>query len=122
MILVKGRAGLAEFEDAAVRDQEVLALAARVTYELDPAIDYPRQFVGDVEVTLADGRVLRERQDRPRGGPDAPLSRAELEAKFRGNAAALGGANIDGVIRAVGGLAAGAPLSDLLASLAPRRR
>ena len=122
VILVKGRAGLAEFEDAAVRDQEVLALAARVTYELDPAIDYPRQFVGDVEVTLADGRVLRERQDRPRGGPDAPLSRAELEAKFRGNAAALGGANIDGVIRAVGGLAAGAPLSDLLASLAPRRR
>src|SRR6185503_13358789 len=86
VILVKGRAGLAEFEDAAVRDPDVLALAGRVSYELDPAIDYPRQFVGDVEVTLADGRVLRERQDRPRGGPDAPLTRSELEAKFRGNA------------------------------------
>jgi len=122
VILVKGRAGLAEFEDAAVRDKDVLALAGRVTYELDPAIDYPRQFVGDVEVTLADGRVLRERQDRPRGGPDAPLARAELEAKFRGNAAVLGPAKIDGVIRAVYGLAAGAPLSDLLASLAHERR
>ena len=31
---------------------------------------------------------LRERQDRPRGGPDAPLTREELEAKFRGNAGA----------------------------------
>ena len=69
VILVKGRAGLAEFEDAAVRDPDVLALAGRVSYELDPAIDYPRQFVGDVEVTLADGRVLRERQDRPRAAP-----------------------------------------------------
>jgi len=39
-----------------------------------------------VEVTLADGRRLRERQDRPRGGPDAPLTRAEIETKFRGNA------------------------------------
>ena len=29
VILVKGRAGLAEFEDAAVRDREVLALAGR---------------------------------------------------------------------------------------------
>src|SRR4029450_9601016 len=46
VILVKGRAGLAEFEDAAVRDPDVLALAGRVSYELDPAIDYPRQFVG----------------------------------------------------------------------------
>ena len=75
-ILVRGRAGLAEFEDTAVRELAVLATARRVTYELDATIDYPRQFVGDVEITLTDGRVLRERQDRPRGGPDAPLTRA----------------------------------------------
>jgi 2-methylcitrate dehydratase PrpD len=122
VILVKGRAGLAEFENGAVRDPDVLALAGRVTYELDPAIDYPRQFEGDVEVTLADGRVLRERQDRPRGGPDAPLTRVELEAKFRGNAAGLAPAGVEGVIRAVNGVAAGAPLSDLLTSLGNQRR
>src|SRR5256886_3335280 len=49
VILVKGRAGLAEFEDEAVRDTEVLGVAARVSYELDPTIDYPRQFVGRSE-------------------------------------------------------------------------
>src|SRR5256714_14750470 len=54
VILVKGRAGLAEFTDAAVRDRDVLRLASRGTYELDPTIDYPRQFVGDVEGTLGD--------------------------------------------------------------------
>ena len=120
VILVKGRAGLAEFADAAVRDPDVLRVAGRVGYELDPSIDYPRQVVGDVEVTLADGRVLRERQDRPRGGPDAPLAPAELEAKFRGNAAlALPAARVERIVRSVHGLAAGDGLGDLLAALAP---
>jgi 2-methylcitrate dehydratase PrpD len=120
VILVKGRAGLAEFTDAAVRDPDVLAVAGRVGYELDASIDYPRQFVGDVELTLADGRVLRERQDRPRGGPDAPLSREELEAKFRGNAGlALPGARVEGLIREVAALPAAPSLAGLLRDLAP---
>ena len=122
-ILVRGRAGLAEFADAAVCDPDVLDVARRVSYELDATIDYPRQFVGDVEITLADGRVLRERQDRPRGGPDAPLTRSEVEAKFRGNAGlVLPPDQVEGAIRAVEGLAAGAPLAELLASLTPERK
>jgi 2-methylcitrate dehydratase PrpD len=120
VILVRGKAGLAEFADDAVRDPEVLAVARHVTYELDPGIDYPRQFVGDVEIALTDGRVVRERQDRPRGGPDRPLTRADLEAKFRGNAAvALSPARVEEVIRGVSALATGAPLAPLLAALTP---
>jgi 2-methylcitrate dehydratase PrpD len=88
---------------------------------IDPAIDYPRQFVGDVEITLADGRVLRERQDRPRGGPDAPLTREELEAKFRGNAGALPPARIERAIRLVDTLDTGATLADLFTAVAPER-
>ena len=119
-ILVRGRAGLAEFADEAARAADVLSIARRVTYELDATIDYPRQFVGDVEITLTDGRVLRERQDRPRGGPDAPLTRAEIEAKFRGNAAlALPADKVERVIQAVNRLAADTPLAELLASLTP---
>jgi 2-methylcitrate dehydratase PrpD len=121
VIMVKGRAGLAEFEDRAVRDADVLAVTRRVTYVIDPAIDYPRQFVGDVEITLADGRVLRERQDRPRGGPDAPLAREELAAKFRGNAGALPPARIERVIRLVDTLDTAATLADLFTALAPER-
>ncbi|HET7343377.1 MAG TPA: MmgE/PrpD family protein, partial [Methylomirabilota bacterium] len=121
-IFVRGRAGLAEFTDEAVRDPGVLRLARLVTYEIDPGIDYPRQFVGDVEVTLTDGRTLREHQDRPRGGPDAPLSRAEVEAKFRGNARlALPPAQVDRVIAAVPALAAGGTLAELLSALTVER-
>ena len=121
-ILVRGRAGLAEFGDSAVRDTIVLSVAGRVRYELDATIDYPRQFVGDVEVTLRDGRVLRERQDRPRGGPDAPLTREELEAKFRGNAGlVLPPERVERAIRSVHALAGGGSVADVIAAITPER-
>jgi 2-methylcitrate dehydratase PrpD len=120
VILVKGRAGLAEFTDEAVRDPHVLEVARRITYELDPTIDYPRQFVGDVEITMKSGRVVRERRDRPRGGPDAPLTRQEVQAKFVGNASlVLPREQAERVIRTVDGLAADTPLGELLAALRP---
>lgn len=106
VMLVKGRAGLAEFSDEAVRDPAVLDVAARVHYDLDATIDYPRQFVGDVTVRLTDGRVLHAHQDHPRGGAASPLTGDELEAKFRGNARlALPEAAIDPFIDAVRQLA-----------------
>src|SRR5438477_869242 len=86
VILTRGRASLAEFEDDIVRDPDVLAVASRVGYELDPTIDYPRQFVGHLRVRLKDGRVVEEWQDHPRGGPDSPMTRDEIESKFLGNA------------------------------------
>ena len=117
-IFVRGRAGLAEFADAAVREPDVLRVAGLVTYELDTTIDYPRQFIGDVEVTLASGRTLRERQDRPRGGPDAPLTREEVEAKFRGNAGlVLPAAQVERALDAIAGLERAGSLADVLAAL-----
>jgi 2-methylcitrate dehydratase PrpD len=115
VILAKGRAGLAEFTDEAVGDRAVLGLAAKVEYEIDRTIDYPRQFVGDVRIELADGRVLAERQDRPRGGPDLPMSREEIEAKFRGNATlAIPPGQAEDVIGDVGALAELATLTSLM--------
>jgi 2-methylcitrate dehydratase PrpD len=119
-ILVKGRVGLAEFTDAAARDREVLKVAERVTYTLDATIDYPRQFVGHVEIELADGRRLCEDQARPRGGPDAPMTRSELEAKFSGNAAlAMPSDQIERVLQGLRGLAAAPRVADVLTALTP---
>ena len=86
VILTRGRASLAEFEDDVVRDPQILSVASRVGYEVDATIDYPRQFVGHLRARLKDGRVVEEWQDHPRGGPDSPMSRGEIESKFRGNA------------------------------------
>ncbi len=86
VILARGKAGLAEFSDEAIRDPEILAVAKKVRYEIDSTIDYPRHFSGHVKIRLEDGRILEENQAHPRGGLEEPLSAQEIEAKFRANA------------------------------------
>jgi len=86
VMLLRGRAGLDEFTDAAIADGAVLKLAAKVRYELDTTIDYPRHFSGHVKVTLANGQVLEENQPHPRGGLEDPLPPEEIAQKFRANA------------------------------------
>jgi len=120
-VLVRGTAGLADFTDEAVRDERVLAIAGRVGYDLDPTIDYPRQFVGHVRVRLTDGRVLEERQDHPRGGPDFPVAPRDLEVKFHGNAAlALSADAVERVVQDVGRLTTLDHLGPLMAHMSGR--
>jgi 2-methylcitrate dehydratase PrpD len=80
-----GNVGLDAFTDVAVGDPAVRALAAKVRYEIDPANPYPNTYTGHIRARLADGRSIEERQPHLRGGANAPLSRAELENKFKGN-------------------------------------
>jgi 2-methylcitrate dehydratase PrpD len=83
--LVTGGAGLSAFTEETARDERILALASKVHYIVDPKNPYPRAYTGHVLMTLTDGKVLEERQPHIRGGAHEPLTRAEIEAKFRGN-------------------------------------
>jgi 2-methylcitrate dehydratase PrpD len=84
---VLGHAGLDAFTEERVRDPRLLALAAKVRYEIDPDNPYPDEFTGHVRARLKDGSVAEERQAHLRGGAHEPLSRADLEDKFRLNCA-----------------------------------
>ena len=84
---VLGHAGLDAFTEARVRDPRLLALAAKVRYEIDPDNPYPDEFTGHVRVRLKGGAQHEERQAHFRGGAHEPLSRADLEEKFRLNCA-----------------------------------
>jgi 2-methylcitrate dehydratase PrpD len=86
VMIVRGRAGLDEFTEDAIRDRATLDLASKVRYVLDPTIDYPRHFSGHVKVIMQDGTVFEENQPHPRGGIEDPLPPAEIENKFRANA------------------------------------
>jgi 2-methylcitrate dehydratase PrpD len=102
VVLIRGKAGLEEFTDKAIRDAEVLDLAKKIRYELDPTIDYPRHFSGHVKLKLKDGTVLEENQPYPRGGLEEPLPREEIEDKFRANARlALADLRVERIIDAV---------------------
>ena len=85
--LVEQAAGLEQFTEAKIRSPDLLGLAAKVRYEIDPENEYPRNYTGDLRVVLADDSVRVAHQPYLRGGVRAPLGRAEITAKFRANAA-----------------------------------
>jgi 2-methylcitrate dehydratase PrpD len=87
---VTGAAGLDAFSERTVADERILGLAGKVRYRIDPGNPYPARYTGHVRMTLRDGRVFEERQPHIRGGVHEPLSRADIERKFRGNAASGG--------------------------------
>jgi 2-methylcitrate dehydratase PrpD len=86
LVLVEGQAGVDGFSEARTRDPRILEVAGKVGYIVDPSLPYPRRFTGHVRVELADGQVLEEAQDAPRGGAEYPLAPDELREKFRVNA------------------------------------
>jgi 2-methylcitrate dehydratase PrpD len=79
---VRGNLGLADFTDAAMHDPQVLALASKVRYQIDPQNPYPKSFTGHIRAVLSDGRVIEERQPHMRGGAQEPLTRTDIEEKF----------------------------------------
>jgi len=83
--LLYGHVGLDAFTEATVRDPQVSWLASKVSYQVDPANPYPNEYTGHVRIRMKDGRVLEERQPHLRGGQREPLTRADIEEKFRAN-------------------------------------
>jgi len=81
-ILARGRFTLAELDDAALNDREVLALARRIEVTQDNESAFPHAYSGVVEIELHDGRVLHRREQVNRGHDERPLSNEEIVAKF----------------------------------------
>jgi 2-methylcitrate dehydratase PrpD len=81
-----GSLGKNAYSEAMRLSPEVLALARKVEYVVDPAFPGPGRFKGAVRVTLKDGRVLEEIEEYNRGSAENPMSDAELRAKFDDNA------------------------------------
>jgi 2-methylcitrate dehydratase PrpD len=85
--LIRGRFGLAELDESALRDEATLALASKVEYEVDPDSPFPKYYSGEVIVTLDDGRELRHREHVNRGGEERPITNAEVVRKYDENMA-----------------------------------
>jgi 2-methylcitrate dehydratase PrpD len=83
---VHGGVGLGAFTEAAIRHPQILELAAKVKYVIDPKNPYPDNFTGHIRATMKDGSVVEERQPHLRGGAHEPLTRQDLTDKFSLNA------------------------------------
>ena len=83
---VHGGVGLSAFTEAAIKEPDVLALAAKVKFVIDPQNPYPTNYTGHVAATMKDGSLIEERQPHLRGGAQEPLTRQDVADKFTLNA------------------------------------
>ncbi len=81
--ILRGAAGQKEFTDATVQAPEVIALRDRVTAVTESGI---REDEAYVTIVLSDGRKLTEHIEHAIGSLKRPMTDADLEAKFRGQA------------------------------------
>jgi 2-methylcitrate dehydratase PrpD len=84
-ILIRRKAGIREFTDEFVASEPVQQMMARVTGVFDEKIEAQGfdKIRSIVEVDLNDGRMLvQSSDDKYRGGPERPFTRAELHDKF----------------------------------------
>jgi 2-methylcitrate dehydratase PrpD len=99
--------GLGDFTDDLVSAPLRRRLMARVTVVGDARCDdiYPSQFPAVLTVRVADGREYVEEVWTNRGGPQRPLSDAELARKFADNVEGLlDAAAAAQIVASVGGL------------------
>lgn len=85
--LAFGKLTPGDFTDTAIRRADILALAAKVDFastgkpqsdvDLDPADP------DEISIRLINGETVQRRAAHMRGGPDAPMTRADFTAKLR---------------------------------------
>lgn len=87
MVAINRKAGKIEFEDEFVQNDAMQAMQRRIETRLDEEIEAMGfdKMRSSIEIQLKDGQSIRgDADERYRGGPENPLTDAEVEAKARG--------------------------------------
>ena len=79
-----GKVGPAQISGDGLTDARVAELLPRITISeaTEHSARFPAKRCADITVTLVDGRKLHSGDVEARGGPEVPLSQAEIEAKL----------------------------------------
>lgn len=84
LAMVKGSAGMEDFDEANVTDENILALTKKIKVveneELSALV--PKKRASILKIAMKDGSVLSHRVDYPKGEPENPLTDKELIQKF----------------------------------------
>ncbi|PIW27395.1 MAG: 2-methylcitrate dehydratase [Rhodospirillales bacterium CG15_BIG_FIL_POST_REV_8_21_14_020_66_15] len=117
--LVWGSVRMAAFTPERLNDPQVRALMPLIGLKTDPERQaaFPALRSANVEIETIDGRVLTHFAPTRKGDPDAPLSDAELEDKFRELASdVLGQAGAESLLAAIWSIDAMGNSRDLVAA------
>jgi 2-methylcitrate dehydratase PrpD len=80
-----GELGKNAYKSSSLANSEILDLAKRVNYFVDPNFPPPGRFKGAVTIKLKDGRTFTEIEEYNRGSAENPMTYAELRKKFDEN-------------------------------------
>lgn len=80
--LRRGRFGLEEIEESSYLDPQLLELAQKVSYKVDPKAEYPKSRSGEVILELRNGQTLSRRVEIL---PDEPAPEGDIVGKFMQN-------------------------------------
>jgi 2-methylcitrate dehydratase PrpD len=92
ILLLDGRAGLAEFTDEAVAREDVKAMIERIDFVIDEIAEAAGYHLMTtiIDIELSDGRKISGRADFGKGSPAFPMTYDEVAGKFRENVAFAG--------------------------------
>jgi 2-methylcitrate dehydratase len=102
--LLDGTVSLSTFAARKLHDPRMLALMAKIQVREDPELTglYPQRIANRVTLKLKGGQELTRMVDRPRGHLSNPMTREEVESKFRRLAGRfLSGRQVEQVIELV---------------------
>lgn len=106
--LVKRKVGISDFTPDAIRDPDVLRMAAKVNPKILPELTRRQVEPAIVEIITRDEKVYSQRVEQRKGSIDNPMTLKELVDKFRdclsNGRKAIPKRNIESVIKQVGRL------------------
>ncbi|HEY9213075.1 MAG TPA: MmgE/PrpD family protein [Ancylobacter sp.] len=114
-MILRGRIGADEITGAGLRDTEVLDLSSRIRLIEDTEIcaRFPAERFAVLSLTTKDGQRFTSEWTQANGGPQNPLSDAEISAKFQSLAGRLGDNRRQAIETLVMGFGEGTSASDL---------
>ena len=83
--LIDGQAGLKQFTEKRLQDPSLLNLASKVSYEINPDDEYPKNYTGYITIFNKNGTSISANQNCLRGGKLSPLKEEEVYKKFEEN-------------------------------------
>ncbi|NLT15360.1 MAG: MmgE/PrpD family protein [Clostridiales bacterium] len=82
--IAKKRVTLSSYTETAIREKDVLDVAAKVSVEYDPKFDTGGLEPVYVEIRMKDGRVYKKLMETATGSPEKPATFEEVVSKFSG--------------------------------------
>lgn len=103
--MMYGKAGLQEFSEECVRDNNILSLTKKIHVESDQELSdaFPEIQAAIVTIKKRDGSAISERVDFPKGEPENPLSENEFKDRYDGLMAYAGQVNGESVYKLIYG-------------------